>query len=348
MDNRSIEEILSEMLNQISNTEDKSENSFIHDALSPAAIEMFGINRQIEDVYGKFDVENLEGGELDRFVHSRTGIRRRQPTHATTSVIISGKGGTDVEAGTLVSAGEITFATDEDCALDDNGLCEVNVTAERAGSVGNVPARSIKEFPVSVTGLLKVDNPEPVINGEDRETDDALRKRYYNKLQRPGKAGNAYHYKEWANEVAGVGGAKVFPLWDGALTVKVLVIGSDMLPANDDLITEVADHIETRKPFGAYLTVDAPSKLHVNINVNVVSDEGISEEELKENIRQSITEHLAGIALSGNYVSYARIGNVILNTPGVIDYSSLKLNDKSENIVIDEKELAVVGKLTIR
>lgn len=347
MDNRSIEEILDEMLLQISNTEDTSENSFIHDALSPAAIEFFGVNRLIEDVYGKFDIENLEGGELDRFIHSRTGLTRRQPVKATTKVVITGIRGTRIEEGILVSAGEVEYVVTEDCQIGEGGSCTVSVEAVDAGTTGNVPADSIVDFPTSIIDLFEVYNPEPAINGVDRESDDSYRERYYNRLQRPGKAGNVFHYEEWANEVAGVGGARVFPLWDGALTVMVMVIDSNKLPASEDLVKTVDAHIQEQRPFGADVTIRSPEALDVNINVKVVKDDGVSVEDLESRINDNLKEHLAQIAFVGDYVSYARVGNVILNTDGVIDYSDLKINGVATNVTIDNKQVAVVGKVNI-
>ena len=36
------------------------------------------------------------------------------------------------------------------------------------------------------------------------------------------KAGNKYHYREWALEVTGVGDAKIFPRYNGPLSIKVV------------------------------------------------------------------------------------------------------------------------------
>lgn len=72
---------------------------------------------------------------------------------------------------------------------------------------------------------------QPVI---DQETDDELRARYYIKIQTPATSGNAYHYRLWSKEVSGVGDAKVYPLWNGNGTVKVLIIDSNKTGAEPD------------------------------------------------------------------------------------------------------------------
>ena len=42
-----------------------------------------------------------------------------------------------------------------------------------------------------------------------------------------------------------------------------------------------------------------------------------------------------------------KIGQTILNTDGVDDYSNLKINSKTENIAISETEIAVLGGVAV-
>ena len=43
----------------------------------------------------------------------------------------------------------------------------------------------------------------------------------------------------------------------------------------------------------------------------------------------------------------AQIGNIIFTTPGVLDYSNLQLNSNGANISIGEREVAVLGAVTL-
>ena len=56
---RSEEEIKRDMLNSIRNTEDKTQNSLVHDAISPASMEFANFNLQLQEVQDKLDIENL-------------------------------------------------------------------------------------------------------------------------------------------------------------------------------------------------------------------------------------------------------------------------------------------------
>lgn len=331
------------MLDNIENTEDKSENSFMHDALAPASLEFFTAYRYLEDVRDKLDIENLEGGELDRRVYERTGIKRKLSTRAMTTVIFTGEEGAIISKGDIVSSDDMEFESLEDVTVGGNGKIEVFVACLLAGSAGNVPAGSITKIPVSITGVYEVYNPDPVTNGYDEENDDELRKRYFDKLQRPGKAGNKYHYLEWAKEVAGVGDAEVEPRWNGPLTVKVVIIDSNKLPANQDLIDAVTGHIEGQQPFGANVTVVSAETKVINIKANIIKNSNYEDSEIEGDIEENLKKYLQDLAFKENYVSYAMIGKLIIDSKGVLDYFDLKVNNGTANIEVADNEVSVAG-----
>lgn len=341
--NRTLEQIKNDMLNHITNTMDKSENSFVHDPLSAAAIEFFTAYRNLEETGGKLDIENLEGGELERFVYQRTGINRKYATRAFTSVVISGQEGASIEKGDLVSSGTVDFASLENATIDSTGKMSVFVACEVLGSIGNVPANSITIFPVAISGLANVYNPYPVTNGYDEENDEELTNRYFDKLQRPGKSGNKYHYEEWAKSVIGVGNAKIVPRWAGPLTVKVVIIDANSQPASEELVQNVSDYIDGEKPIGADVTVVSATEVPINITVTLELAEGYEELEVKDRIRENIKQYLNEIAFQSTSVSYARIGNAIISTDGVIDYTALTVNAGTANIPIANEEIATMG-----
>jgi uncharacterized phage protein gp47/JayE len=58
-------------------------------------------------------------------------------------------------------------------------------------------------------------------------------------------------------EVAGVGGAKIFPLWNGAGTVKVVLVDADMEPASSEIVAVRRPNRREERPIGANVTVAA-------------------------------------------------------------------------------------------
>ena len=145
------------------------------------------------------------------------------------------------------------------------------------------------------------------------------------------------------NIVVGVGGVRVVPRWNGPLTVKVVIIDSNGLPASQELIDNVFNHIESERPFGANVTVVSASPVEIDISVNLVLADGYTEQQVKNYTSQNIVDYLKSIAFKTNYISYAKIGSIILETEGVIDYSNLKVNGGMANISIGNEEVAIMG-----
>jgi len=268
---------------------DKSTGNFIWEAGMAAAIEFSTLQEEVEYVESLMDIENLFDDELSRFVYTRTGINRKLATKSMTTVVISGSAGSTIKAGDLVGTDTLNFVVLEDAVIPQSGQVTVLVSSELHGSIGNVPANSINRFPVSLSGLVNVYNPEPVTNGFEAETDAELRQRYYDKLQRPGKAGNKYHYEEWAKEVVGVGDVKVISRWNGPLTVKVVIIDSNKQPASADLVQNTFDYIESERPFGATVTVISAKAKIINVSVKLTLASGYVEGTVRETIKRNIS-----------------------------------------------------------
>ena len=103
---------------------------------------------------------------------------------------------------------------------------EYKAECEQYGSIGNHYSGQLDNIDnrSGVTAILA----DIIVSGEDEETDDNLRARFFNQVRSTSTSGNIYDYKKWALEVPGCGGAKVFPLWNGPGTIKVLVVDENM------------------------------------------------------------------------------------------------------------------------
>lgn len=340
---RKVEEIHGRMMANVDDDYDKSNGSFIWDSTKVSAIELGVLHEKAEEIQSKQDVENLTDNELTRFVYQRTGIIRKPATKAVTTVIISGSVGSVIQVGDLVGTDTHNFVSLEEKTVGESGTVNVLVESEEFGSVGNVPMGAINRFPVSISGLANVYNPNPVTNGYEAESDSELRQRYYDKLQRPGKAGNKYHYEEWAKSVVGVGDARVIPRWNGPLTVKVVLIDSNRQPASPELVDEVFDYIEEERPFGADVTVVSAAGVPINISVTLSLAPEYVEEDVVQTIAVNLANYLRGLAFKSTFVSYAKIGSEIIDSEGVIDYQDLLVNGGVANIPIGNEEVAIMG-----
>ena len=132
-----------------------------------------------------------------------------------------------------------------------------------------------------------------------RETDEDLLTRYYEKLQTPATSGNKYHYIQWAKEITGVGMAKVFPLWNGDNTVKVVIIDSNRHAASQELVDEVQAYIDPESsgkgegaaPVGAYCTIATAAEIEINVTVTIVLTNGFAMETVQSNVEEGIKNY---------------------------------------------------------
>ena len=334
-----------EILSNIDNKFDKSDGSFTYDITKAVAVAIEGLSVETDSVIEKLNVDNLTGSELTRFVYQRAGITRRPSTFANGMVLLTGAPSTVVPIGSLVAADDVFYSTVEGVTLDGSGRGYVKVQCQIDGQIGNVPVGAINSFPVTISGVMTVTNEQAFTNGYVAESDNELRQRYYDKLQRPGKAGNAFHYEEWAKSVIGVGNVKVYPLWDGALTVKVLLMDINNELPSTELLTNVYNYIESERPFGAIVTVDKPSTVDISIKVNIMIAADYILADVTTMLENNLNAFIKSLAFTADHVSIAQIGRIILETPGVIDYTELTLNNGAANIEIPDGSVPISGGL---
>lgn len=339
------EQKLQSMLGNTNDTFDKSDGSWTYDVEKAVAIELNEHEILTDSIINKIDVENLTGDELTRFVFQRTGISRILATHASDDVLITTVGPTTINKGDLVSAEDIFFEATETVVIGAAGQHYISVKAVNSGTVGNVPVGAINSFPTTLNNVTDVINLVAFENGYPEETDASLRQRYYDKLQRPGKAGNAYHYYEWARSVPGVGKVKVFPRWNGPLTVKVAVLDVNNELAPPQLIANVFNYIETQRPFGANVSVVTGEEFVVNVSADFALKTGYTFTQVEPFIKNRLAEYFKSIAFDEglSYLSHAQIGRELLDVEGIEDYSDLRLNGSTGNIPIGDIQVPVIG-----
>lgn len=343
------EEYLDLMLNGLENTKDKTPNSFSYDVLSAAGILFVEFARRFDELARKFDVDNLEGFELEKRVFQITGLKRKQATYARGLIKITGTVGTVIDQGKIFQTelGE-EFRTLERAVIGDKGEIDVKVEALRIGPYGDVDKDTIKISKDYIKGIESITNPADFTNGYGQESDDDLRERYYSYLQDPPKAGNPAHYRLWAEEVDGVGYAKVYRTWKGPSTVKVVIIDIERKGASFDLVEKVRKHIMEEAPIHwENLTVVSAKEKPIDVVGKIEVRNGYSKGEVLENIKEKITAYLAEVAFKKSYVSFAKVAHAILESEGLVDFDDLRINGTYDNIDLADEEVAVLGQVRL-
>lgn len=314
------------------------------------------------------DLSNMEYDDLVNFVYQTRGIKVKYATASSGSLTLTNGSG-KVNIGDIFTTSDgLSFRATESKDVRTNDSFMVECLTK--GSAGNVAANTITAIPATIQGFVSVTNPETFTNGYDEESKEDLLLRYYEDIQKPVTSGNIYHYIKWAKEVTGVGDAKVKPLWRGDNTVKVVILNSNREIPSQDLIKRVQDYIDPytpgddgskngwgcglgQAPIGAYCTVVPAAAKELNIAAQTVLKSGMELEKVKENIRACIKEYLKTIAFdeSVGYISFAKIGSLIMSADGVLDYDNLTLNGGIDNVVLNDNnetsEVAILNELVI-
>ncbi|WP_088832645.1 baseplate J/gp47 family protein [Paenibacillus tyrfis] len=346
--------ILARMLSSIKNEMAKLEGSMTFDQASAAALEFAKVYTSLERVLNLAFAQTTSGNFLDMRCEER-GVFRKPAVAAKGTLKITGASGAQIPKDSLFSTIYGTqFKTTTSVTIPVSGIVAVPIIAAIAGVSGNVPANSIVQMPVTIAGITKVTNEVATEGGYDTEYDESLLQRYLEKARKPTTSGNKAHYVEWSLEVPGVGGAKVFPLWNGPKTVKVVIVDSAFLPAPARLVEDVQAYIdpvqgrgEGKAPIGAHVTVESATTKQINITAKLTLAAGKTLADVRPGIETGIDGYLKTIAFKDTVIRYAQIGTVLLNAPGVVDYQNLQVNGGNGNITLIETEIPQRGTVTL-
>lgn len=325
------EAILGDMLSKVDNGLDKREGSVMMDILSPCAYHLAQAYTILDNYIDLIFLDKAAGEYLDRNANNYR-IFRKEPTYAERKIITNGA----VELGTTWGINDTTYTITE--------LIQGNVyraKCNQGGTIGNIYEGNMDNID-NVSGITATLS-DVIELGQEEETDDSLRYRLYSHIQRPSASGNANNYHKWALSVPGVGGAKVFPLWDGTGTVKVVITNNNKMPVTNDLIEETANYIESVRPIGAEVTVISCTDKTIHISAIIDVALGYNLQTAIQEFRKAAEDYFRLIAFTTSYVSIAKIGTLLLSTEGIVDYSDLSLNGAYSNISLTEEEVPVIG-----
>lgn len=352
------------MLENLPNDIDKTEGGFAHDFTRPAALEKAELMIAINDAIQVFFPEWSYGGYLDKLA-AGAGLSRKQATAAAGILTVSGVEGTTFEAGfrfctpSTAIAPNVEFEVTQTTSIGNDGMAKVPVSCTETGSIGNVPANSITLMSKPIGGVLKIANEKAITGGTELETDDALRQRIMerDKNNESSYVGNDSDYKRWAKEVDGVGTVIVVPEWKGTGTgtVKLIVMDVNGAPANDAILTAVYNHIispnnrdERLAPIGAILTVTTAIPIAISISATVTLENGADIPSVTNAFKMAMLQYFEE-AKAENSVRYTRVGSVLSETAGVLDYSvpTLKVNGGTDNIPITFDDYPTISSVTL-
>lgn len=357
------EKVRDRMLAAMPNDIDKREGSLAFDATAPAAIEIMYLYMAL-DMF----LQNTFGDTATRpYLIERAKERGLTPLAATPSVVRIVPTPKDIEipTGSRFSCADVNFKVTS-VAEDKNGYL---ATCETAGTVGNKPNGSI--IPIDyIPNLSKIEITEVVTAGEDEEETEVFRQRYLKSFNSVAYGGNIQDYKEKVGAIAGVGGVKVYPVWNGGGTVKVVFSTSDNKPPATGKVQEVQTLIDPVTnsgdglgiaPIGHRVTVLGTKSKAINITFKPTFKSGTLAshlEQIEAVVKTYFEELNAGWEATqtatvkifsdmGLIIRLSQIESRIMGGVGdIIDIEETALNGEAKNLMLQPDELAELGTIS--
>lgn len=330
---------------------DTGKGSLLYNACMPVCMQLsqalLNLDEATKKIYARTAVESGYSNYMD-LKAEEVGLTRKKATFAEIEVTVNGAPNAVLNSGSIFGTKDNRlYYTESDLVLDSKGIGTVKVKAEKTGTKYNVNADEINYIPIKYSGIFSITNKNAYNGAVDDETNEALYERYLIKVRTPTTSGNKYHYLNWALEVDGCGSAKVYPVWDGNGTVKVVIANSNKRAASQELIQAVYEHIDKERPIGATVTVISSVEKSINVTANIKVATGFTIAQIQTEFTQLLTKYLEDVAFNAAYISLNKLGNILFDTSGVVDYDQLKINGITSNIPLGDEEIAVIGTITL-
>ena len=233
----------------------------------------------------------------------------------------------------------------------ENGYHTYRMVCDTVGVAPNNTVGDLTAITDSPTGLSYAKVTECLIEGENESTDDEIRDAYYEYVNATASDGNIGQYTIWCEGYDGIGNYKIFPLWNGANTVKVSILSVTNNAASEELISDFQEYLDPGTtgmgdgvaPIGAFVTVTTANEVPISISADVKMKAGYTE---TANLDTAMREFFSSIAYEKSTVAYLNVGAAILNVEGVDTVSNLLINGETADITLDNEEIPVLGTTT--
>ncbi|MDN8592016.1 baseplate J/gp47 family protein [Paenibacillus sp. 11B] len=350
------EAILQRMLDRVPDDLDKRPGSIIYDSLAPAAAEFAQMNIDLSAGDDLYNVDTATGEYLTEGA-AEWGVNRKQATFAVRkgTFLDSNGVGIDVAIGSRFFIEDLNYVVKERVSL---GVYKV--TAETAGVVGNAPFGSM--LPVEyINDLATATLSDILVPGEDEETDDQLRERFFIEINEQPFGGNVADYRQMIRALDGVGAVRITPVWQGGGSVKATIMATGHVPPSTALINQLQEIVDPvafagqgigLAPIGHTVTLDGVNWFTINITTTLTLDSDTSIGQVQQDVEDVIDGYLQALKSTWEsdaplIIRVAPLESRILTVSGVVDVIGTQLNGSTANITLTVDQVPQRGRVTL-
>lgn len=204
---------------------------------------------------------------------------------------------------------------------------------------------------------------EVIIAGLPDQDEEEFRQLVKNSFRQFVFGGNKTYYREFINALDGVGGCKPKRREEDSPWVNVWIISNTFGVPSEQLVNDVQTATDPEvnhgegdgiAPICHSVQIYPVEEITVDISTTITFDTGYSTDTSLEVIKGVIEEYLnelckswESLEVSGIIVRLAQIEARIISIEGVLDVTSTTLNGKAENIILDFKQIPLLGGVEI-
>lgn len=340
------EDLLKRMLQRVPADLDKREGSIIYDAMAPAAVELQLMYIELDAVLNELFADTAGREYLIKRASER-GLSPKPPSCA----ILKGEFNMDIPIGSRFSLETLNYT-----AVERIEPGHYRMKCETVGTEGNRLFGTM--IPIEyINGLTKAELTELLIPGEDEEETEHFRSRYFDSLRSQAFGGNVADYREKVNALPGVGGVKVFPVWNGGGTVKLVLLDSGFRAPSEELLSQVKEAVDPESqegegyglaPIGHTVTVAAAGEVPMNLQTHLTYQAGWDYETCREGMEQALERYYDGLRRewenrATTVVRISQIESRLLDVEGILDVADTQLNGTGGNLELPEDKIPVRG-----
>lgn len=343
------EQLLERSLARVSADVDKIEGTLIYDAIVPCVLELWEAYLYIDELLKRVYADTAYNEYLDRRCEER-GIYRKEAVKA----IRLGYFNIDVPIGSRWAKEELVYTVVEN--LEDEGY--VKLECNETGEIGNKYFGEIKNMD-AVDGVTIAELRDVIIPGSNVEDDESLRKRYFDSFEPEAFGGNIKDYKDKVGAISGVGQVKVYPVWNGGGTVKLLLLNSDDDIPSDVLINEVQTKVDPEMnhgeglgiaPIGHVVTVEGAKRKTIDISFRLLLS-GVSFMDIKDQVEKVINDYFKKLRSTWSdtdniILRISQIESRLLDIAGIVDIYDTSFNGTAGNITLEDDEVPKLGEVS--
>ena len=345
----SFTDILNRMLGRVSSSRDKRQGSIIYDTLSPVAAEL--AQHSISDTIFRDQTYLLTstGINLDDRA-ADFAITRRQATNAIRIAETYDTDGNPINLAigsrfsTPNTDGGVNFVLIENQGA---GICLLE--CETPGTIGNEYLGQLLPL-FNINNLGRATMIGTYRPAENTETDEVLRARVIERINRKSYGGNIADYKDFTTAIEGVGAVKVFPIWDGGGTVLLSIVDGELNPATSEFIAIVQNDIDPIPfngeglgiaPIGHRVTVVTPDVVDIDITATLALKAGYTIPQLQAGIETAINAYILELRRDWSdaasiSVFVARVNAAIISVEGVDNVTGITVNGSTDDLVLTQ------------